>query len=313
MSRAELGLLLGLLAVACADTKEREEEGANERDTGPRDTRPGGQPSFDWSGVEAELSGEEVCYPGADGATEVCIPTVDHSDDWGPSYAYPPPLDGDPQYLAPSRYIDLSSAEASPRLQLATNFQLNELMQEYKGRFALFQVHAVESLQLLREAVGGPIYVNSAYRNVDYNAGVGGATWSRHLYGDAVDIRSDDASLEELADLCTDLGAGFTSVYTSHVHCDWRDTPLDPSFFDRAAAASPSPVPVAAELHIEEEGLRVSWSGFDEGRPQLWWTGFDADGQLVATHRDAHWTPPEAVVWLEVDVGRSLRLQHALP
>lgn len=294
--------------------KRNDREGPNEddgRDTGT-DAIPG-RPDIDWSDLPAIPSGREVCYPGSDAAYDVCIPTVEHSDEWGRSYAYPAPLDGDPQYTAPSRYLDLSAPEAGPLLQLAANFQLNELMEEYKGRFALFQVHTVETLQLMRDTIGAPIYINSAYRNVDYNAGVGGATWSRHLYGDAVDIRSDDASLEELADLCADLGAGFTSVYTSHVHCDWRDTPLDASFYDAATAVTHAHSTVEAHIVSTDGGLTLVWSGFDEGTPMIRWTGLSADGRTVAEHLGTDWIPPSEVSWIEVDVGRSLHLSSRAP
>lgn len=43
-------------------------------------------------------------------------------------------------------------------------------------------------LDPLREAFGQPILVNSAYRSVNLNALVGGASNSQHLYGQAADI-----------------------------------------------------------------------------------------------------------------------------
>jgi hypothetical protein len=47
-----------------------------------------------------------------------------------------------------------------------------------------------------------------------------------------MDMHSDTVSLSELAELCEDFGAGFTKLYDSHVHCDWRDDPLDSAFFE---------------------------------------------------------------------------------
>jgi len=304
------------LALACVESKGERGEGAHEDDVLDTALWPGpppGLPTIDWSDLPADFSGQEVCYPGSDGAYEACIPTVDHSDEWGPAYDYPPPLDGDPQYSAPVRYIDLSATEAAPSLKLAPNFQLDELMQEHKGRFALFQVHTVETLQQMRDSIGGPLYINSAYRNVDYNAGVGGATWSRHQYGDAVDIRSDHADLDELADICADLGAGFTSIYTSHVHCDWRDTPLDASFYDDATAVAHVHEGVTARFITDDDGVGVAWTGFDEGTPRIEWTGFDADGLPVAQHRGERWTPDGDVVWIVAEVGRVVTLSGRTP
>ena len=46
----------------------------------------------------------------------------------------------------------------------------------------------VESLQKLRNSIGRPIYIVSAFRDSDHNRVVGGAANSQHLYGRAVDI-----------------------------------------------------------------------------------------------------------------------------
>ncbi len=306
---------MGLLATSCDSTKDDEGEGDREDDVHDTAVWPGpppGLPGQSWDNLPAISSGQEVCYPGEDSAYTTCLPLVDHSDEWGPAYAYPVPLDDSPFYRAPVRFLDLSTDEADPRLKLAPNFQLDEFMEEYKGRFGLFQVHAVESIQLMREAIGGPLYVNSAYRNVDYNAGVGGATWSRHLYGDAVDIRSDDASLDELAELCEDLGAGFTSVYTSHVHCDWRDDALDLAFYDAAVTAHLME-PASAAVVMEDERFTVTWTGFDEGTPQIQWTGFSAQGDVIADAQGPSWLPPSSVRWIEVDVGQAVVLREPIP
>ena len=180
--------------------------------------------------VDAPETDIEVCYPGADGTYSMCFPLVDHVDEMGAAYDYPDPYEGSEQYRAPVRYIDLDPVDHS--LPLSPNFVVGEFMHRDKGQFGLYQVHAVESLQAIREATGGPVYANSGYRNVTYNEGVGGAEWSRHMYGDAMDMYSDTVSLDELADICEDMGAGFTKLYTSHVHCDWRDDPLDFAFFE---------------------------------------------------------------------------------
>ena len=309
--------MLLLTVVACQDTKKDRGEGADEDDpSSAYDTgEPGGidRPEpIDWSSMPAEPAAEEVCYLGRDGAGTTCLPTVWWSAEWGDHYDYPPPLDGDPQYAAPVRYLDLSADEADPDLYVAPNFQLDELVQEHKGRFGLFQSHAVASLQDLRDTIGGALYINSAYRNVDYNAGVGGATWSRHQYGDAVDIRSDDASLSELAAMCEDLGAGFTSIYTSHVHCDWRDTPLDPAFYgarDSSGSSMHAHETVSADLYrVGTRGLAVETVGFDEGTPRMLWQALDAAGHVLAEGSGAVFDAPDGTDLVRVDVGGAVTL-----
>lgn len=215
------------------ETAEPDDTGLPQ-DTG--DTGDGPQPSTD-----------EACYPGADESWTTCLPLVDYSTGWGEDYAYPEPLNGSALYRKPVRFVDLTQVD--PTTMLAPNFRLDELMQEYKGRYAIAQPHAVERIQEVRDAVGGPVTVNSAYRNVTYNAGVGGATHSRHLYGDSFDIRSSAASLDALADHCQALGAGYIGWYESHIHCDWRDDPMSEAFF-----GPPGPPPQERSGCTDEDG-----------------------------------------------------------
>lgn len=195
-------------------------------DDDPPDPEDTGEPDT----AEPPPLGLTVCYPGVDEDYTACFPVVSAEDVTVDGYEYPEPFEGNPQYRAPAGYLDLRVSDHETGL--SPNFVFSEFMSEAKGPFGFFQVHVVETLQALREASGGPLYINSGYRNVTYNEGVGGATWSRHLYGDAVDMYSGTLSLSELAEACTDLGADFTKLYSTHVHCDWRDHPLDVAFFD---------------------------------------------------------------------------------
>ena len=81
------------------------------------------------------------------------------------------------------------------------------------------------------------------------DAGVGGATHSRHVYGDSFDIRSSAASLDALADHCQTLGAGYIGWYESHIHCDWRDDPMSEAFF-----GPPGPPPQERSGCTDEDG-----------------------------------------------------------
>lgn len=181
------------------------------------------------TGPQKEPTGQ-VCYLGADRTTTTCLPVVDWSASWGDDWVWPEPLDGDPAYTAPTRFVDLDYAD--PDLDLAPNFVLEEFMQSWKGRYGIIQPHVVQTMQDLRDASGGAITVNSGFRSPAYNESVGGATWSRHQYGDAVDMESAVLSLTELGELCESMGADYVGYYSGHVHCDWRYHDLDPAFFD---------------------------------------------------------------------------------
>lgn len=53
-------------------------------------------------------------------------------------------------------------------------------------------------LQILRDAVGKPLYINSAFRSDAVNRAVGGVRNSLHLYGCAVDVSIRNLTLAEL-------------------------------------------------------------------------------------------------------------------
>lgn len=54
-----------------------------------------------------------------------------------------------------------------------------------------------ERLDIYREALDEPIYINSGYRNPELNVAVGGSSTSHHCKGDAADLRiGNDQSKE---------------------------------------------------------------------------------------------------------------------
>lgn len=246
---------------------------------------------------------QQVCYPGAAEDYSACLDLVEWSSDWGSDYAYPDPYAGSPQYAAPVRFVDLSSVDST--LSIAPNFVLSEVMSASKGRYGLFQVHAVESLQVLRDASGGALSVTSAYRNPSYNESVGGVSSSRHIYGDGVDLVSDVWDLDGLAEGCLGAGAAYTQIYSDgHVHCDWRDNDLDPAFYDAAGATVRAPRPVVvAEIRVEGGRLRAPATGFDEGEPLRQWRAFDREGKLLVTATGEEFSAPAGAVEVVVRVG----------
>ncbi len=77
---------------------------------------------------------------------------------------------------------------------------------------------------------GGSMIVNSAYRNPSRNSRVGGAKQSRHMYGDAVDIKNETRSRNEYdqrAAAAQRARADYIEPWTGPcgngcVHADWR-------------------------------------------------------------------------------------------
>ncbi|MFP8960311.1 D-Ala-D-Ala carboxypeptidase family metallohydrolase [Streptomyces nanhaiensis] len=85
-------------------------------------------------------------------------------------------------------------------------------------------------LEAMRHALGdAPIRVTSGFRSYACNSAVGGASNSRHLYGDAVDLGAGSHSLCRMAQQARYhgfngiLGPGY-SGHNDHVHVDHRSS-----------------------------------------------------------------------------------------
>lgn len=79
---------------------------------------------------------------------------------------------------------------------------------------------ALDCLQRLRDLVGGPVRLNSAYRDPLYNARIGGAPASQHKAGTAFDVAIGNYDRGWLAGRAR--AAGFTGFgyYRTFLHVD---------------------------------------------------------------------------------------------
>lgn len=77
-------------------------------------------------------------------------------------------------------------------------------------------------LQPLREAWGGPLFINSGYRCLELNKAVGGVPTSQHVLGQACDVGVTDPYA--LAQLAKRMNLGFDQmgVYASFVHLSYK-------------------------------------------------------------------------------------------
>ena len=89
-------------------------------------------------------------------------------------------------------------------------------------------VKVANQLQTLRNYIGKPIQINSAYRSEEYNASIGGVKNSQHIMGRAADIVIKGMTpievskvIEELIDK-GDILQGGIGIYSSFVHYDIR-------------------------------------------------------------------------------------------
>ena len=85
-------------------------------------------------------------------------------------------------------------------------------------------IATAKELDQYRHLLGGrPLWVNSWYRPIYVNRAVGGSKWSRHQYGDAVDIRSNYRSPQDIYRYLNKLHmSGGLGRYFNFVHIDFR-------------------------------------------------------------------------------------------
>ncbi len=110
-----------------------------------------------------------------------------------------------------------------------TNFSFNELNVNNTLTYGIFKSSLRTGVECVRTENGDvPLTINSAYRTPVRNRAVGGATESRHIYGDAVDFSAPTgSSLRNNADTVkTACGACREplSMTPTWVHFDWRST-----------------------------------------------------------------------------------------
>jgi len=266
----------------------------------------------------------QVCFPGefSDDSSCFSLKSVDGSIS---GYHYPN-LD-DARYPQPVAYLDLFSVRAET--WIAPSFQLWELAQSWKGRWAIIQPRAVLTLQAMRDDIG-PMAIYSGYRSPSYNRTVNGKHTSRHMYGDGFDFSSIQATRQELAQVCRDHGASYVEVYSTHVHCDWRDDANEAAFFGAnedpdpygddnnaphgARTTGPTPEDLGRNAAIMDNGalLNVQVEGFDEGEPLIEWTAHDEQGAPLETWEGAEFAPPIDTATVMVRVGGVLTRTRAL-
>lgn len=99
------------------------------------------------------------------------------------------------------------------------NFTWAEL-QSKDGGGLLLDTFALDRLQALRNRIGGPIIVTSAYRSFVHNRRIGSTDTSLHPQGRAFDIRSPVRSLDQLAADAVIVGFTGIGMYGTFVHVD---------------------------------------------------------------------------------------------
>jgi uncharacterized protein YcbK (DUF882 family) len=104
--------------------------------------------------------------------------------------------------------------------KVSRNFTLGELASKDGANIVLLHPALIIALQTIRDHVGKPIRVNSAFRSPAHNKAIGGASNSLHTLGVAADIVIDGMTPIEVASLASDMGLGGIKAYPTFTHID---------------------------------------------------------------------------------------------
>lgn len=89
------------------------------------------------------------------------------------------------------------------------------------GSGSRMQPSTLQMLDNAREIAGIPLKINSGFRTKSHNAYIGGAKYSSHLYGYAVDIHCTDSRRRAIIlDALREVGFTRFGVADSFIHTD---------------------------------------------------------------------------------------------
>ena len=118
-------------------------------------------------------------------------------------------------------------------MKLTTNFNLSEFNKHnFTITDTIFQniFELAKNLQVLRDEVKKPIKITSGYRNAEFNSKIKGAKQSRHITGEAADLKIEGYTPKQVAAIIEKLIAagkmkqGGLGIYSTWIHYDIRLT-----------------------------------------------------------------------------------------
>lgn len=111
---------------------------------------------------------------------------------------------------------------SEPDIQLTKNFRKSEFVSKDGFTIVCIEDSLLYGLQRMRDILGKPITINSAYRSPSHNKAIGGATKSRHMLGCAADIVVKNTSQKDVVAAARECGFTGIIVYASKgfVHVD---------------------------------------------------------------------------------------------
>ena len=124
-----------------------------------------------------------------------------------------------------AKIVKYYSKKKEGNVQLSANFKVKEFACKDGSDVIFISPELVEILQKVRNHFGKAVNINSGYRTPTYNKKIGGATYSQHTYGTAVDIRITGIKPKAVAQYVETLmpNSGGIGIYKNFTHIDVRE------------------------------------------------------------------------------------------
>ena len=108
--------------------------------------------------------------------------------------------------------------------RIGQHFKVREFACKDGSQVVFIDDYLVSILDILRNQVGKPVYINSGYRTPTRNKAVGGAKYSYHMRGVEADIRVNGMTAKEIANKLNAIIPNECGiiVYNTWVHIDTR-------------------------------------------------------------------------------------------
>jgi hypothetical protein len=176
-------------------------------------------------------------------------------------------------------------SEVPERIWRWKNFSPAEIACRGTGQLKLVP-EALDKLQALRDRLGKPLIVRSAYRSPEHNRAVGGAKASKHMDGIAFDIamaNHDPVAFEVAAREVGFLGFGYYPR-SGFMHIDLGPARSWGEKFPVRATAFAAETPPAREVLAESRTLRGTGTA---GVATLGAAGVEIAQEILAEAQDA--------------------------
>ena len=139
-----------------------------------------------------------------------------------------------------------------------TSFSPREIACKGTGK-VLVNEQALDKLQALRDRLRKPLILTSAYRSPEHNRKVGGAKNSRHMQGDAFDVRMDNHDPHEFEAAARAVGFTGFGYYpkSGFMHIDTGPARTWGTPWPKTATAWPSEPPRQPESVKEDREVQA--------------------------------------------------------